>query len=192
MIAEQRKAGPLDQAGRQLVEAHLHLANPLAWERYRKCDGQVPLDELRCEARLALTRAACHFDPEREVPFGAFATLVIRRWLAQVAMKWQAQARLVVYLPLQPDEDGKGELASAEPACTRTRPAEDEALYRELQQRLQAVLPARWLALVRGYYFGGRTMREVGREHGISRQRVKQILDRAAEELRLAYLGRTA
>jgi RNA polymerase sigma factor (sigma-70 family) len=167
----------LDEAGRGLAESHLHLVEPLAWEQYRRCQGAVPLDDLRGEAQFALVYAAGLYDAARGVPFGAYATLVIRHRLHQAVTSWRRWTRrdcvrftdLVATLP-------GGERSPVDPPCPRTREPAREASTRELLGRARRVLPRRWFSLLELYYGRGCTLEEAGEELGVSRQRAQQLL----------------
>lgn len=78
--------GPLDAAAQELAAGQLRLAEREARACFHHFGGEVPLDELRAEARLALVLAAGRYQPHREVPFGAFATLVVRRELRKAVL----------------------------------------------------------------------------------------------------------
>src|SRR5438067_2093127 len=79
----------LDAAAQALVLAHLRLTELLAGEQSRRCGRAVPAKELLGEARLALAYAASRFEEGRGVPFGAYATMVIRHRLAQAVDVWR-------------------------------------------------------------------------------------------------------
>ena len=83
----------LDEVGQRRVEAFTALAHQMAWKaaRFYACD--MPADELVAEALLGLTYASCLFDEERGVPFGAYATMVIRHRLIHAVRSWRQAKR---------------------------------------------------------------------------------------------------
>ena len=95
-MARQRRgpSRPLSPEAQGRAEGHLHLVEVLAWEQYRRCGRTVPLDELLGEARLALAYGASLYDAATGVPFGAYATFVIRHRLHQAVTVWRRGGRL--------------------------------------------------------------------------------------------------
>jgi RNA polymerase sigma factor (sigma-70 family) len=77
-ISEERKA--LEDARRRLFEGNLRLVISIA-RRFEKCS--VEIGDLVQEGNVALMRAVETFDPQRGVPFAAFAGPVIRRAMAE-------------------------------------------------------------------------------------------------------------
>src|SRR5947209_4346348 len=92
-------ARPLDPDGQALVEAFRTLAYRLGWYFARARATDVPPDELIAEAFYALTYAAGMFRQAKGVPFGAYATMVIRHRLTKAILSWR-KARRVVPFPL--------------------------------------------------------------------------------------------
>jgi RNA polymerase sigma factor (sigma-70 family) len=83
-----------------LVLNHMTLADILG----AKC-RQIPLDDARQEAAVALVKAARTYSPERGVKFGTFARNVIRNHLFDVSG---------VYAPIQSVEQERREDLNAE------------------------------------------------------------------------------
>src|SRR5262245_35869605 len=178
-----RKSGvhPLDTDAQLRVRAHLHLVEALAWEQFRLCGRTMPLEELLGEAQLALTYGAGRFDEAREVPFGAYATMVIRHWLVQAVNVWRRGGRLA-HTRL-PDLPGRGErraLPVDEP-CHRTRDPSKEVADRELLERIRRTMPPRWFVALQLYYAHEYTLEEIGDLFGVSRERVRKLIAKAVE-----------
>jgi RNA polymerase sigma factor (sigma-70 family) len=171
------------------AETHLSLAEALACEQFNVCRGAMPLDELLGEARLALTCAASCYDATPGVPFGAYATLVIRRWLIQAVTVWRRVERL--YQARLTDLDaGKGGPRAVDVPCPRTRDPSQLAADRELIERVRRVLPPRWFVLLRLYYVDRHTLEEIGRQIGVSRERVRTLLAEAIRRARQRCQGK--
>lgn len=170
------RARPLDSLGQARVEACLPLAYQLAWSYARQRARDVPPDELIAEALYGLTYAAGMFDRTRRVPFGAYATLVIRHRLAQCVQRWR-QARRIGRYPggtCGPDD------SPWEAADHRPKPdVVAGASAREVCERVRRVLPAQWYAMLRLRYAEGWTFKEIGTHLGISRQAVQQAIEKA-------------
>ena len=168
---------PLDAAGRERAAAHFGLARRLAWAFFRKSANRASYDDLRAEALFALTYAASMFEEDRGVPFGAYAVMVIRHRLTVAAARRRSGCR----------EYPASGFGAAEPLavpCPRTAPVEGTAEDSELLRRVRDVLPPRWYDALVLYHLEGRTMDEVGRTLGVTRERVRQILNKAAARAR--------
>jgi RNA polymerase sigma factor (sigma-70 family) len=181
---------PLDEPARAMVEAHLHLAEALAWRQYRRCGRTVPLEELVGEARFALVYAAGLYDGEKGVPFGAYVTMVIRHRLVQAVTLWRRGGRLdhVRFTDL----GGRGASEEArrfDPACPRTHEACEEAAARELCDRVRRVMPRRWFVLLQLYFVHEHTLEEIGERFQVSRERVRQLLAKAIARARARLPG---
>lgn len=175
----------LDSRARELVEGQLALARGLAYRQYRNAGGRVPLDELIGEAFLALTYAATMFDESLGVPFGAFATLVLKQRLPRAVKHWQRamwnQSRFVD-MGEKPGDD-----RAFEPACSQDRSPEDSIDERDLVEFVFArEAESPWLGLLREHIEEGTTYAEIGRRVGLSRERVRQCLVRVSKRLRWA------
>jgi RNA polymerase sigma factor (sigma-70 family) len=178
-----RLTRPLDEAGQQRVEAHAWIAYQLAYRFARRHAPGMPLDDLIAEAFYGLTYAASLFEPERGVPFGAYATMVVRHRLIQSVLAWR-RARRCDQLPLVETPDGPVELEA------EARPAPEFCAVvaaKEMCERVRRILPARTYKLLRLRYGEGRTLVEIGSRLGLTRQRVRQLVAEAGRELRLAF-----
>ena len=172
----------LDDDGQRRVQTYSPLAYQLAWKFARHSARDVPADELISEALFGLTYAAGLFDESRGVPFGAYATLVIRHRLIQAIFRWRRARRIVAPLPVLSDEE--------------TWEAEDDhpppdahagVAAREMCERVRRILPARWYDALCLHHVEGHSLTEVGARLGISRERVRQLLDKAHEQARQSF-----
>jgi RNA polymerase sigma factor (sigma-70 family) len=172
----------LDETGQRRVEAFCPLAYQLAWKFARHAARDVPAEELIAEALLGLTYAAGLFDETRGVPFGAYATLVVRHRLIQAIIRWR-RARRVRPLPVGRREGDPWE--SADPSRLPEVPAQSAA--REMCDQLRRLLPDRWYSILLLYHVEGCTLGEVGQRLGISRERVRQLIEKATEQARESF-----
>jgi RNA polymerase sigma factor (sigma-70 family) len=164
------------------VRASVRLAHRAAWRFARSKARDVPADELIGEALLGLTYAAAMYDEGRAVPFPAYAGMVIRHRLVHWVRVWRRGRRLRLHRP-GPDENGEDEVWDAEDRHPRPDPAAG-ATARELCERIRQVLPAHLWTILHAHYAEGHTLEAIGQRLGISRQRVRQLLDKAARQVR--------
>jgi RNA polymerase sigma-B factor len=168
----------------QLVRAHRSLVDALA--RRFVSDGES-LEDLRQVALIGLLKAFDRFDPERGVPFAAFAVPTIlgelrhhvrdRPWPVRVPrhvrrleVELRRPARVAV-----PLADG-AELAAPD----RLADSENRLLVESLLRRLGA----RERTIVGRYYFTGCSQAEIARDLGISQIHVSRLLRSALETMR--------
>jgi RNA polymerase sigma factor (sigma-70 family) len=171
---------PLDAAARARVAESLPLAYYQAGKAARGRGRRVPLDELTAEALYALTYAASRFDPARAIPFAAYASIVIRHRLIQVAIAWHRHRAIHRF----PDSAGDGSWEPADPAAAQPP---DASAVAEFCRRARDLLPPRWYNVVRLYVQEGWTMEAIGAEFGFTRQRVYEIVRRSAARVRRRF-----
>jgi RNA polymerase sigma factor (sigma-70 family) len=154
------------------------LAYRLAWYFARSRATDVPVDELIGEAFYGLTYAAGMFRASKRVPFGAYATMVIRHRLMQAIRTWRRDrwagpfpTGTDEYAWEAPDPKPAPDLAARAAAC-------------EMCERVRRVLPAQMYAVLRLYHGEGRTLEEIGTVYGVTRQRIRQILAKATARAR--------
>lgn len=170
-----------------MIEAHVWLAHGLARRHYERFGRLLPLDELDGEAVYALVYAADRFDEGRGVPFGAYATLVVRHRLNQAVSAWRrggrlAHTRFTDLTAAGPEPDRRFDVA-----CHRTRAGDDEAAVREALARVRAVVRPRWYRALHLYHAQGHTLEEVGAILGVSRERVRQMVGAAINQARRRF-----
>jgi RNA polymerase sigma factor (sigma-70 family) len=189
MVRRKWKEGrELDAGGQERASARVYLAEVLAVREFRRCEGAVPLDELLGEAGLALAHAASRFDESAGVPFGAYATRVIRHWLAGVVAAARRGRRLVC--ACFSELCAGGARLPPDPPCRWAREPHEELAGREeeratraLLRRVRRALP-QGFALLELYYARGLTLGQIGRKLGRSRERVRQLLYKALAQAR--------
>jgi RNA polymerase sigma factor (sigma-70 family) len=175
----------LDKVAGERAQAHLHLADSLAWRQYRRCGQTVPLEELLGEARLALVYAASLYDERKGVPFGAYVTMVIRHRLVQAVTFWRRGGRLDhVRFTDMPVHDPEENPHWFEPICPRSREADEEAIIREFLDQVRRAMPPRWFLILELYFVYEYTLEEIGGQFDISRERVRQLLAKAIARAR--------
>ncbi|HKB02310.1 MAG TPA: sigma-70 family RNA polymerase sigma factor [Gemmataceae bacterium] len=174
-----RRLGP---GGQSRVREFTRLAHRVAWRFARSQARDVPVDELIGESLLGLTYAAAMYDDGRDVPFPAYAGMVIRHRLVRWVRVWRRGRRLRLHRPLA-DDSGEAEVWDAEDRHPLWDPAAG-ATARELCERIRRLLPAHLWSILHAHYAEGHTLRSIGRRLGISRQRVRQLLDKAAHQVR--------
>jgi RNA polymerase sigma factor (sigma-70 family) len=174
------QARPLDAAGRAQVEAHGYLAYRWARRFLRYRARGMPPEDVIAEAMYGLTYAAGMYDPSRHVPFGAYATLVVRHRLERAVINWRRSGR---HLPMTLGSCTGDEVWEAEDS----RPTPDfanRASAHEMCERIRRVMPARSYQILRLYYSEGLTFEEIGSRFGLSRERIRQVMVQAIKKAR--------
>lgn len=191
-----------------LVEGNLRFVVSTA-RRYR--GRGVPMEDLVNEGNLGLLRAAERFDPDRGVRFVTYAAFFVRQTMLDAVARSGRTAPLppsdrtgrkgrgavIVSLeaPRTPDDSGAALVELLEDPAARgaDRPGDRGERRRVLETGL-AFLPGREERVLRLFFGldgrGQRSLARIGRELGVSRERVRQLKDRALGRLRDGPLGR--
>jgi RNA polymerase primary sigma factor len=159
-------------------------------------------DEMVQEARIGLMIAARKFDPARGVRFGTYATWWCRQRIRRAADNWSLG---VARVPVHVRGEDRLELLRKlrgrslhgpvphgkrpdhwHPAANSPGPAElaAEADDRAYIHRCLRYLPRRQRRVIEMRCLEGATLDQVGRELGITRERVRQLEERALARLR--------
>jgi RNA polymerase primary sigma factor len=187
-----------DAAIWEMVQANLGLCRAFAVRLAKSASGIVRklggVDEVTSLATLGLYRAARVFDPARGVRFSAFAWHYLRATVfsaladsdfIRVPRHLPAEERQALRERLAPVslfqrwQDGHREDAAA-PAAPEAD--EDLAAVREAVEGL----PPRLRRVIRLRYYDGKTLEQIGHAVGVTRERARQLVEQALEELRLA------
>lgn len=173
-----------------LIERYMPLARTLA-RRVRVIQNAVAdTDDIASAALLGLIDAVDRFEPNRGVPFEAYASLRIRGAIVDELRRM--------------DERGRGPVAEAQPKALSLdglvedewqpflvagddmdEPFEREDLKERVENAL-AMLPPRQREVLARYYAESLTLREAGARMGISEARACQLHGRAISNLRRA------
>lgn len=142
--------------------------------------GGIEYQDLVQEGRIAMWRSILNYEPERGYAFSTYAwTAIYHRLWAYVEMAEQSRDYVEVEEWLE-------------------TPGQAEAAWQEQQVQLSLreeleCLPLRLRKLIVAHYgldgTGGRSLAEIGREWGLSRERVRQLRNNALVLLRLPALS---
>jgi len=170
-----------------LVRSNLRFVVSVA-KRYQ--DLGVPLPDLIAEGNVGLVRAAHLFDPERGVKFISYAVWWIRQAILRALEDNSKTARRTTPLetPLFEDEEGTlmGLLEDADSPNPMERTLDSVRTF-EVRRAIASLEPRE--ARVLRLYFGldgsqPLTLEEIGTIFGLSRERIRQIKERALGRLR--------
>lgn len=132
------------------------LAESMARGRSRNLPANITLDEVRSAALFGLSDAAHRYEPDRGVPFASYARV-------RIAGEITDFFRATSYDSKEPDEV----------------PVAEEAPRVETEDFFEFVISELGESdgkLLRMYYLDGKSLKEVGRERGVSESRASQIL----------------
>lgn len=177
---------PLDDLQRRRALEQMTLAHKLAWKYFQSCSRTVPLDDLYGEAQYALVYAAGMFNDTRGVPFGAYATMAISHRLIQAINNWRRGGPRA---PVRFTDLMAHVQTEFDTPCPRTRESSDKAALNEAIERVRRRLPARWFRALDLYYAQGHTLEEVGQRLGVTRERVRQLLNKAVDRVRVGAVA---
>lgn len=161
-----------------LIERNLGLVYSTAVRSWR---GQSEWEESRSAALLAMIRAAEGFDPWRGIKFSTYACTAIRRALICVARTTQTYRFRFHTNQEVPNEPADRRDNWRELFVDRLQRALAENTC-DLTKREMTVLKWRFPASD----LKARTLAEIGRSVGVSKERVRQIQKSALEKLRAA------
>ena len=181
-IARRVQGGDAD-AMQELVKRNLRFVISVA-KKYQ--NRGLALTDLIGEGNVGLLTAARKFDPDQGVKFISYAVW----WIRQAILAALARHGRTVRVPLNRTADLSRIVRTAEQLRQDLR---REPTPEEIDRALRS-LPARDAKVLR-LYFGlndGRehTLEEIGGLLGVTRERVRQLRDRALKRLRDGEMGR--
>jgi RNA polymerase sigma factor (sigma-70 family) len=182
MIAKRQ----LDEEAHELVRTSLDLANGLARRHFYLCREVMPLAELQGEARFALVYAALRYDQSMDVPFRAYATSVIRNHLGRAVQEWRhcGPLRLSLFTDLEEYAKRKTWVHVVDPACPWARESWQTLAVQEMVEQIKRHVTPLVYELMLLHYVDGITLKEIGKQRGVSKQRIRTILKNARKRLR--------
>lgn len=164
----------------QIIEANLRLVFSIA-KRYATV-GSAAFDEFMGEGHVTLMRAVEKFDFSRGVKFSTYATWAIVNGCNALLKKQSTLQRQQCYQPAEGIEDVVPDhrvTAGEEQSVQDLRQIVGELLL-GLNDRERAIIQARF-----GFdVHQSPTLKEIGDDLGISKERVRQLQQRALEKLR--------
>lgn len=166
-LAQQVKEGN-EKALEQLVSANLRFVVSLA----SKYQGKgLPIDDLVNEGNIALIKAARSFDPTKGSRLVIYAASRIRQAMEKALGEEEESANMKEL------KDGSGNNAEAGLFDSALSPFDPE--FSTLDEREREVIRA-----IYGIGQPVQTLAEVGMQLGVSRERARQIRDKALRKLR--------
>lgn len=172
-----------------LFESHLDLALKIG-RSFSIPNSSV--DECEQEARIALWQAATSFDPAKG-EFAGFASVVVRNHLRNAFNSAKRRGVEIAALDAPSSSDPEAEIDSAKnslvsPDTSPLLDAEREDIRSVLQSELSSLTQAQQEVLKS--YADGDSYAEIGRQLGVSKAAVRQMAERAANQIRPELLAR--
>lgn len=184
----------------------------LVWREVRRWqwaanEGALELDDLVQAGNEALAKAATKFDASRDVKFITYAGWWVREGVKREALDrcrtvrvparaahtaWLAGSPYPIHsqsldTTLRDEESGRATYLSDLLGEAHENDGEREALNEQRQDAVAAAvggLPPRLAAVVRARFFADLSLDEVGKQLGMSRERVRQLQVEALELLK--------
>lgn len=187
------RAGDVESRAR-LIERFIPLARVCA-RRMRVESAMVDADDLFSAALIGLIDAVDRFEPDRGVPFEAYASLRIRGAIVDELRRADERGRgqhaddtpKAISLDLLVEDEWQAFLGRADDAIEEAFEREDLAAR---LKRALSTLPPRQREVLARYYGDELTLREAGVRMGISEARACQLHGRAIFNLRRALAVR--
>jgi RNA polymerase sigma factor (sigma-70 family) len=151
----------------KLVTDYLPLADKLARHESSKFPNSVSLDEVKSAAYMGLVDAANKFDPDRNVPFGAYA-------------RTRIVGEIRDYIRFLLKSSGCSELD--EESCPA--PSSDHSATEDFFAFVCDVLGPSDGKIIHMYYVDDRTLGEIGISKGVSESRISQIMKKIHRRLK--------
>lgn len=177
-----------------LIERYLPLAREVARHAHVGWSAVADGDDLASAAFLGLIDAVDRFQPDRGVPFEAYARLRIRgaiidelRRLDERGRSAETDRPRAVSLDGLVEDEWQAFLAHADDAIDDAFERED---LRGRVERALDMLPPRQREVLARYYGDELTLREAGARMGVSEARACQLHGRAIDNLRRALAVR--
>ena len=174
----------------QLVIENLGLAATIAANISKRLPRHIDFQDIHQDARLGLICAAARYDASRNVSFRTYAQRRIGGAVLDGLRRVDHLSRYERSIIKAEGSDapaGPLQLGAPEDVPGVLVAPDQYAAGAERKRLLAAAmeaLPLRLQIVVRAYYHGGKTMREIGNTLGIKKSRVSQIHARALRLLR--------
>jgi RNA polymerase primary sigma factor len=169
----------------EIVQANLRLVVSIA---KKFADQWISFDELVSEGNLPLIRAVELFDVSRGFRFSTYATWAIRNHLKRfISERVKQRTRFVNSDEMigETPADDRGTATEAESRIMKLRGLL-RGVFNKLSDREQRIVSARFGLEDKAE---PQTLAEIGRELGISKERVRQLATQAVEKIRRIVTG---
>jgi RNA polymerase sigma factor (sigma-70 family) len=163
----------VDTVMQNLVEQYIPLANKLAFQRKKTLPRHVDIEDLRSAAYLGLVEAASRFDKTLKV---AFVTYAYYRIVGAIGDFLRQEHFVMRSLDDTVEEDGV--------PLKDLIPDHRTSNHGEFFDIVSESFGERAADILKGYFFGHRSMRELAEEHGITEGRISQLIKNYEESLR--------
>lgn len=186
-----------ERAMHKIIEAHLPLARKVA-KRFQWT--KIDFEDLCAEANIGLLLAAQRFDPEKGFRFSTYSVFWIRAQMTDFALKMSHAVRLPTSTafqksrranglpaPVSLDDDVSG--VALYDVLVDQAPLQDEVVdHFFVSRRVDAAmqkLNQREASIIRDRFLSDdpATLTDLGDVHGISKERVRQVQERALTRL---------
>jgi RNA polymerase sigma factor (sigma-70 family) len=185
------------------LTAHFGLIGRLVKRYMGFCGGAIEAEDLFQAGFFGLRRAAQKFEPERGFAFSTYATTWIRCHIQRCIMNQRRTIRIPVHAQATAHAEGRRipmDLLSIDKAINAKdadSPAHVDVMTADVDLDREVIeaeresivenavffLPEKDRVLVKQRFWGDRTLKEIGDEQGVSRERIRQRQEKALERL---------
>ena len=166
-----------DNERQELIVNYMPLANKIAWSKYRTTPTCVTIDELKSAAYMGLVDAASRFDSSRGIAFGVFSRLRVAGEIGDYlrTLNWVGPISQMTSL----DAPIGDSMCLADMIEEEVEDTGRDEFFEKVTKPLSAIGGR----LVKMYYIGEKTLKEIGAVEGISESRVSQILKQCRQQI---------
>jgi len=152
---------------------------------------KIELEDLQGFGAIGLIQAVEGFESGRGVRFNTYATYRIRGAILDELRKMDwiprgARSKAIEQIVSLYGETGETSIIDTIEERTEGDPF-DAIADADFKKFIQADLNKRERYILLAYYFDGRTYQDIGRSLGVTRERIRQILEELLEKIRRTY-----
>ena len=176
----------IKDAKHEMIMHNLPLVIYIA-KQYR--DFGVPFEDLIQEGNFALLRAVDHYDLKKNTTFSTYAIASIRKAIYRALKKLNRANRIGSLDETISDNGSSLEYIDSIPDSRALLPEENSELVKNeneecIRNLLVSQLDERSEGIIISRYWEGKILKKIGQEYGVSKERARQVQDRALKQLK--------
>lgn len=155
----------------QLILDYIPLANKLAWQKNRKTPKNITFDDLKSVAYLGLVQAANNFDSSKG-SFANYASIKINGCIIDHLRFFYKNDKIIKI--------------QKENSFIDAKIIDTLDFFDFIEYKFNKFIGR----IIKMYYIEEKTMKQIGKEQGITESRVSQILNKCHKDLKILLKGK--